>query len=149
MRKITGQVSECGVGARIEGRNDVELLRMRAGMLSGRDRVMMKMYLEKGNTFSEMAMLIGIHEANVARQIRKLTRRLMDGKYILCLRRREAFSTFQLEVAKDRFMSKLSIEKISAKNECSAYRVRQVLGEIDDMLATGEESGTVGLSGMH
>ena len=135
MRKITWQVGENGAGTRIEGRNEVELLRMRAGMLTGRDRVMMKMYLERGNTFSEMAKLIGIHEANVSRRIRGLARRLIDGKYIRCLRKGEAFTGFQLGVAKDRFLSGLSIEKISVKNGCSVYKVRQVLGEIDEKLA--------------
>ena len=45
--------------ARIDRRNKVELLRSRVHLLRGRDRLLMTMYLENGNSIRQMAKMSG------------------------------------------------------------------------------------------
>ena len=67
---------------------EVQLLQRRAEILGAADRALVLMYLEKGRCFSDIARVAGLNEANVARRIHKLIARLLDGKYITCLRHR-------------------------------------------------------------
>ncbi|MFH1369932.1 MAG: hypothetical protein ABII09_01390 [Planctomycetota bacterium] len=52
----------------------IDLLRCRAELLTGRDRALVQMYLDNAGTFSQMARLAGVNEANVARRIHKVIR---------------------------------------------------------------------------
>ncbi len=57
----------------------IDLLRARSDILTGKDKALMKMYLEKGSTFAQMAQLAGVNEATIARRIHKLMRKLLDA----------------------------------------------------------------------
>jgi len=59
--------------------DEFDLLRSRAQVLNGKDRALMKMYFEKGSSFSQMAKLAGVNEVTIARRIHKLTRRLAEN----------------------------------------------------------------------
>ena len=79
-------------GEKTEAADRIDLLRCRAGLLTGKDGALMQMYLNGTGTIGQMARLAGVNEANVARRIHKLVRRLLDGQYITCLRNRDKFS---------------------------------------------------------
>jgi hypothetical protein len=111
-------------------RNAIELLRSRAKLLKGNDKILMLMYLDKGNSFRQMACLAGVHERNIARRIYKLARLLIEGEYIYCLRNHKKFSTTELAVAKEYFLNGLSMEKIAAKRHFTLYHVRKILQDI-------------------
>jgi len=115
-------------------RNRIELLRARAGLLVGRDRVLMEMYLDKGNTFRQMATLAGVSEASIARRIHKITKRLMDGAYITCLRNRDLLTPEQLSIARDCLLLGLSQRATARKRQCSVYRVRKTLKRIEKIV---------------
>ena len=70
----------------------INLLRSRVEMLKGKDKALLKMYLDNGNTFRQMAQVAGVNEVTVARRIYRLIRRLLDGEYITCLRNRRQFT---------------------------------------------------------
>ncbi len=122
----------------------VDLLRTRVNMLTGKDRVLMKMYLENGAGFRQISRLAGISEEVVARRIRSVTRRLAEGQYLNCLRHRSELSTMELHVAKDYFLRGLSMRGVAAKRQLTYYRVRETLGKIQRLL--GE---SVQLTGKH
>jgi transposase-like protein len=90
----------------------------------------MKMYLENAGTFRQMARLAGVNEANIARRIHKLVRRLLDGQYITCLRYRDIFTQEQIEIARDYFVDGLPISEIARRREISYYSVRRTLRKI-------------------
>jgi predicted DNA-binding protein YlxM (UPF0122 family) len=116
-----GERIETGAGERID------LLRSRAGLLTGKDRALMKIYLENSGTFRQMARLASVNEANIARRIHKLIRRLLDGQYITCLRNRDKFSDEQIEMARDYFVDGLPMSKIANRHDTTYYTVRQTM----------------------
>ena len=130
MKTVHANISQRAAEARNAYRSRIELLRSRAELLTGRDKLLMTMYLDNGNTFRQMALLAGASEASIARRIRRVTKRLIDGEYITCLRNRDRFTRGEMAVAKDYFLLGLSIRKIAAKRQCSFYRIRKHLKKI-------------------
>jgi len=110
------------------GRRDrCELLRLRATHLAGEDQALMALYLEGGNSYSQIARLTGEYSTSVARRIRRITRRLLDETYPLCLRNRAAFTVFELAVIRDHFVRGHSCQKISRERHASYYRIRSII----------------------
>ena len=113
----------------------IDVLRSRVNLLTGRDRTLMKMYLDNDAHFSQMARLAGVNEANIARRISKLTRRLLDGQYITCLRNRDRMTQTQLKIAKDYFVAGLPMRKIALNNGTTYYQVRKAMKLIQRLTA--------------
>jgi predicted DNA-binding protein YlxM (UPF0122 family) len=112
-----------------------DLLLGRLELLAEKDKALMTMYLENGNSFRQLAQVVGVSEAAIARRIRTLSARLTDGEYITCLRNRDKFSAFELSIAKDYFLTGLSTRKIAASRHCTRYSVRKTLKKIKELLA--------------
>jgi len=123
----------------IEGRRryreQIELLRSRVCLLAGKDKLLMTMYLENGNSFRQMARLAGVNEATIGRRIRKISRRLAEGEYIRCLRKREEFTDFELDVARDYFLSGVAIKWIAANRGSSYQLIRKIIKKIRRQLS--------------
>ncbi len=110
----------------------IEVLRGRVGLLRGRDRYLMEMYLENATTFRQMARVAGVNEANVARRIHKLVRRLLDGQYITCLRASTAFTEEEKEMARAYLVDGTPMREIAKKNGTSYYAVRTLMKKIQE-----------------
>lgn len=124
-----------------DGHEDrIELIRCRAELLKGRDRALIQMYLDNAGTFSQMARLAGVNEANVARRIHKLIRRLLDGQYITCLRYRDKFTEEQIEMARDYFVDGLSMREIADRHEITYYAVRQTMKQIQRLTSINQNA---------
>jgi len=108
-------------------RDRIDLLRNRIQLLTGADRVLMTMYLENSNSFRQIAKLTGVSESTVGRRIHKITKRLMDGYFILCLRNRDRLSSIELKIAREFFVNALPMTKIAEKKKISYYSVRNIL----------------------
>ncbi len=137
MKKIHANISEAAKEAKRGYRDRIDLLRSRVNLLTGKDKLLMTMYLENGNSFRQMARLAGVNEANVARRIHRVTKRLIDGEYITCLRNRDKFTQTEMSIAKDYFLGGLSMRKIAIKRHHSYYQIRQTLKKIQDLIKTG------------
>ena len=111
-------------------RDRIDLLRSRVGLLTGKDRALMKIYLDNSSTFSQMAKIAGVNESNIARRIHKLVCRLLDGQYITCLQNRDKFTQEQIEIARDYFVDGLSISEIAWRREITYYQVRKTMRKI-------------------
>jgi len=105
-------------------RDRIDLLRNRIQLLTGDDRIIMTMYLENSNSFRQIAKLTGVNESTVARRINKITKRLLDGYFILCLRNRDRLSSIELKIAKEFFVNALPMTKIAEKKKISYHLVR-------------------------
>jgi predicted DNA-binding protein YlxM (UPF0122 family) len=108
-------------------RDRIDLLQSRVGLLAGKDRALMQIYLDNSGTFSQMAKIAGVNEANIARRIHKLVRRLLDGQYITCLRNRDKFTQEQIEIARDYFVDGLPMSEIADRHEITYYEVRKTM----------------------
>jgi predicted DNA-binding protein YlxM (UPF0122 family) len=126
-RSRTFQKINGGNKAEADFKDRIELLRSRVGLLAGRDRALMQIYLDNSGTFSQMAKIASVNEANVARRIHKLVRRLLDGQYITCLRNRDKFTQEQIEMARDYFVDGLPMSEIANRHEATYYTVRQTM----------------------
>lgn len=117
-------------------RREIELLRGRLKLLAGRDRIIMTMYMENGNSVRQIAKLLKVRDSKVTRRIRLLTRRLVNNEYIEYLRSSEKLYRDQLRIAKDYFLRGLSVEKIAERRSCSSYQVRQTLDDIQGLVGS-------------
>lgn len=119
-------------------RDRIDLLQGRARLLSGKDKLLMTMYLKNTNTFRQMARLAGVNEVTIARRIHKLIKRLIDGEYITCLRSRGKLTPIERVIARDYLLRGLSQKKIARKRGCSLYSVRETLKKIQQMVTLPE-----------
>jgi predicted DNA-binding protein YlxM (UPF0122 family) len=134
MKKIHANIPESTSMAQNTCRDRIDLLQSRVGLLTGKDKVLMTMYLKNGNSFRQMARLTGVNEVRIARRIHKVTKRLLDGEYITCLRNRDKFTGAELDIAKDYFLLGLSMKKIAKKHNSTYYRVRETLKKIQRLI---------------
>jgi predicted DNA-binding protein YlxM (UPF0122 family) len=130
--------------ARSPYRDRIELLRSRVGLLSGKDRLLMTMYLENGNSFRQLARLAGVNEANIARKIRRLIGRLTGSEYVMCLRNRQQFTRTELLVARDHFIRGWPLRKIAARRNCSSYQIRKVVRKVQRLAEAADNARTKG-----
>jgi predicted DNA-binding protein YlxM (UPF0122 family) len=134
MNNIQEDITEEELKVRSEYRDSIDLLRSRLSILSGQDKLMMTMYWENGNTLRQISTLAGVSRLCIARRIDKITKRLMEGPYIICLRNRDKFTRRQMVIAKEYYLLGLSMKKIAGKRDWSYYRVRQILQRIKSVL---------------
>jgi predicted DNA-binding protein YlxM (UPF0122 family) len=138
MKKVDENMPGDNAEAEREYRDRIDLLRSRVGLLKGKDKTLMTMYIENGNSFRQMARLAGVNEMSIARRIHKVTERLVSGGYITCLQNRSRFRGKELDIAKDYFVYGLSMRKIAGKYHCTYYSVRKVLKKIQGIIALPE-----------
>ena len=140
MGRIRVDISKVGCGdnggefSSVVYADRIDLLLARADILGGRDRALLKMYLERGSTIAQMAKLAGVSEATISRRIRKLMRILLDGEYITCLRNRSRFSLVEQAVVKDYFLDGFSQRAIARNRGVTVYRVRKTLFKIRELV---------------
>jgi len=134
MKKMHANLSQITLKAKKEYLTRIDLLRTRMSLLTGKDKLLMTMYLDKGNSFRQMARLAGVNDTIIARRIHKLIKRLIDGEYITCLRNCNKFTKTEMAIAKDYFLTGLSMKKIAAKQHLTYYRVREILKKIQQVI---------------
>lgn len=136
MKKLYENISEQQLAQKP---NDwIELLKGRVGLLTGRDKVLMTMYLKNGNTFYQMAKLTGVDASTIARRIHRIAKRLIDGEYIYCLRNRDKLSEKEINIAGDYFLKGFSMKKIARRRRLTYYRVYITLCKIKTLAAGGK-----------
>ena len=127
-------------------RDKIELLRRRISLLEGRDRLLMSMYFEKGNSCYQIAKLLGVCESTISRRIRKLISQLTGKPFEIYRQHRKKFEPQQKPVAADHFLLGLSIGQIASRHNCSIYKVRTILKQIHTIIKAGEKSYLSGTS---
>ena len=135
MNKVHSNISTKQTAVKNGRRDRIEMLYHRVDLLSGKDKILMTMYLRNGNSFGQIARLIGVDQATVGRRINKVMKRLVDGEYIACLRNRDKLSIAELEIARKYFLCGMSIRVIAEKQRLSYYRVRLIVKRIESIIA--------------
>ena len=139
MKRTHGNISDAMLPARGRRREQIDLLLSRLDLLEGRAKVMMKMHFENGNSLRQIAGLLGVSETSIARRIHRISARLLDGRYIACLRNRDRLTENQMSVAKDRFLRGFSQSKIAERKSWSLYRVSRTLKQIHSVIAEAQQ----------
>ena len=114
-------------------KDEVDLLRARTIWLSGKDRLLMNMYLDHGSTFRQMARLAGVNESTISRRIYKIVKRLLDAHYLTALHHSEKFSLVQMEIVQDYFIRGLPKTRIAVERQCSVYSVNKTLRQVQKL----------------
>lgn len=130
MKQLNTTISQSSAKAKIKCRDEIELLYSRVSLLNGKDKLLMTMHLQQGNTFRQLAQLAGVNETTIARRIRKIKKRLINSKYITCLRNRSKFTKDELEIAREHFLMGLAMRKIAEEHQLSYYHVRKTIKKI-------------------
>jgi len=112
---------------RASGRDLVEVLRMRAGLLVGVDRALLETYLDSGRSVRQIARLTGANPSTVARQLRRIVDRLTDETFFHCLRHRRRFDVDELAILRDHLVRGHSVAQICQSRNINAYRVRSAI----------------------
>jgi len=134
MNKVEINRLEHARGAKDVQRRHVELLRRRIGLLSGKDKVLMTMYITNGNSFRQIARLLDVSETSIARRIHQLADRLTNGEFLTCVRNRDKLNRRQMAIARDAFLIGLSNKQIARKRSLSLYAVRKELANIRSLI---------------
>jgi hypothetical protein len=142
MKTIHSNVAEKNLKYKKKRRAEIDILRSRLKLLDGKDKHLMTVYLENGCSIFQISQLTGQCESSVARRIKRLKRRILEGRYIACLRNRQKFSKEQMQIAKDYFLSGLSIKEITFKRNHSCYHVRETIMKIRSILSECENAET-------
>jgi len=111
-------------------RDNIELLRRRICLLDGKDKLLMSMYFENGNSCYQIARLLGVCHATISRRIQKLTEHLIGEPFQRYRQYRKQFDSEHKDIARDHFLMALSIHQIASKRKSSFYKVRTTLKEI-------------------
>jgi predicted DNA-binding protein YlxM (UPF0122 family) len=112
----------------------IELLHDRLFLLTGKDRVLMTMYLDDGHSFRQLSQLTGCNESSISRRIRTLSSRLLNCEYITCLKNRSKFTATELTIAKHYFLLGLPMKKTAVRTQLSYYSVRKTIKRINNIL---------------
>lgn len=134
MNEVNVNISEQALEIRDLHRGQMERLQSRLGLLSGKDKVLMTMYIVNGNSFRQIARLRGVSETSIARRIHQISERLTDGEYLMCVRSRDKLNRRQIAIARDYFLTGLSIKQIAGKRGMSLYAIRKELFRIRNLI---------------
>jgi len=105
-------------------RGRAERMWSRAHLLSTDDQTLLRLHLDGGHSFSQIGRLLGLRPSTVGRRLRRITERLADPTYPLCVRYRHRFSHIELIVIRDFFVRGRSVQQISAARNVSYYASR-------------------------
>jgi len=136
MRHADGTETTVAACETVEIRGAADALRSRAHLLAGRDRTLLEMYLEHGNSLHQIGRLMGMSPANVGRRIRRIMRRLTDDTYAICVGNHHDFSGRELLLIKDHFVCGHSKRHISRTRGVTLYRVIATLQKASEYVAS-------------
>lgn len=142
MKTIHSNVTQKNLDDMNDNRAWIDVIRSRLDLLEGKDRLLMTMYLENGYSIFKISTVTDLCQASIARRIKRLTNILLEGRYITCLRNRDRFNRYQMEIAKDYFLKGLSIRQITIKRRRSYYHIRKTILKIKSILNECESNNT-------
>ena len=142
MKTIHANLSQDRLEEKKKNRAQIDVLRSRLDLLDGKDRLLMTLYLENGYSIFKISKVTELCQSSIARRIKRLTKKLTEGRYITCLRNSDKFNRYQMVIAKDYFLKGLSIREITKKRRRSLYNIRETISKIKSILNECEYNDT-------
>jgi DNA-directed RNA polymerase specialized sigma24 family protein len=113
-------------------REQAGLLRQRAKWLGREEMILAEMVLDRGNSFQEIARLLGQPDGTVRRRFGRLMRRLVSRETLTVMRSHH-LDAVQQSVAKAYYLEGLSQKAIVKRTGCTPYFVRKTLETVRKM----------------
>jgi DNA-directed RNA polymerase specialized sigma subunit len=111
----------------LDMRSRADMIRKLAENLTEPDRTLVQMYLDHENSFRQMAQLLGVSEAAVARRVKKIISRIGDRDIMDVLAKSGTLNRRQKKIARDYFLRGLNVKKIAHKYKMTYYNTRKII----------------------
>ena len=98
MKKVHKNMSKTDFKDKQKNREEIDLLSSRLHLLDGKDKLLMTMYLENGYSVFKISKVTGLSQASISRKINRLTKKLLEGKYLSCLRNSDKLNRYQMKI---------------------------------------------------
>ena len=115
-------------------RKRLNIIRSRLYLLEKQDRMIMSMYIDNGLSLRQLALLFDTSPSSISRRIKKIAFELTKGDFISCLKKKDVFTHSEMTIAKDYFVTGLSIKQIAERENTSFYQIRELITEIRQTL---------------
>lgn len=99
----------------------------RIDMLPVKDRAFINLFMSAQN-FRTIAINAGVHEATIARRLKKIADRIKNDSFIFAISNKK-LSKLKIEVLKDYFVNGMSMIQIAKNRKLSYYEVRKIIKE--------------------
>jgi hypothetical protein len=114
---------------KIEARWQIEDILERAALLDSRDSAILRLHLEKGTTFRDIACLTGLNERAVSRRIRRLMWRLRTWR---CIRLTAGgLNATEMAMARSYVIRGLSIRSVAQAHGADWLTVARSLAKVE------------------
>jgi transposase len=121
----------------IQKTNKKELLNLfekhagRIDLLNGQQKAFVRLFLN-GQKFRTLANTAGVHEATIARRLKRIALRISSNNFIAALAVASDASEFpeKTKIIKDYFLNGLSIKAISKNTGISRYKVSKTVRQM-------------------
>jgi hypothetical protein len=112
-----------------DARRQIEDILEKAALFESRDAALLRLHLEKGTTFRDIASLAGLRERTVARRIRRLMWRLRTWR---CIRLAGGgLDAVEMALARCYVIKGLSIGRVAAAHGMTTHAVAGVLAKVE------------------
>jgi len=111
----------------VDMRSKADTIRKLAENLSEPDRTLVRMYLDHENSFRQMAQLLGVSEATVARRVKKIISRIGNRDIEDVLAKSSKLSRRQKKIARDYFLRGLNVKTIARKYKMTYYNTQRII----------------------
>ena len=121
----------------IQKTNKKELLNLfekhagRIDLLNGQQKAFVRLFLN-GQKFRTLANTAGVHEATIARRLKRIALRISSNNFIAALAVISDASEFpeKTKIIKDYFLNGLSIKAISKNTGITHYRISRIIRQM-------------------
>ncbi|HBG27469.1 MAG: hypothetical protein A2Y10_02750 [Planctomycetes bacterium GWF2_41_51] len=97
----------------------------RIEMLPDKDKAFINLFLASQN-FRNIAAAAQVHEATIARRIKKIADRISNNNFVNALSNKN-LTPLKMKIMKDYFINDLPMNKIARNNKISYYEVRKLI----------------------
>lgn len=108
--------------------NVFEKLSSRIDMLSEQQKTFVRLFMSS-QSFRRIAKTAGVHEATIARRLKRIAERIGNNDFIAVLSQNGNLTGEEMEVLKDRFVNGMAVKTIAENRKMTCYRVKKIIKE--------------------
>ncbi len=109
--------------------------------LAHKERVLIRMVLDQGSTFEQIAGLTGESPSTVSRRFQRLLEKVINRRLLPVLKSRQAFDSRSVRIVQEYYLKGQPQKVIACKFNVSLYRIRTILQAARAAAGDGPETG--------
>lgn len=114
-------------GVSCDKKTDLSLLLSRLELLDEPEGALMRMFWEQNFSPEQMARMEGGSSSAIRRRIGRLTRRILDGRYVCFYRQQNRFGSEQMAMVYDIYILGMGYRRIARKYGLELWLARKIL----------------------